>query len=166
MSAARIRPKPKFDYEPIPPGTRFRAIAVRNPNAIRIALALKRIETRIWKTDYRGLLLICSTVRPAIYPNGYALCVTKMTDCRPMVREDEELAWVKLYDAFSWVLANARPITPFKVKGYQKFFTVTVPRGVSYLPNFATSHQQELFCKNGRHDVYAADPIDLVQRDA
>jgi hypothetical protein len=145
-------PKPKQqrrtsagEYEAIPAGTVFRAIACHNPHAIRIALAAKRIETRVWDTAYRGPLLVCSTVRPRVYRNGYALCVVELVDCRPMVEADEPLAWVKLYEAFSWVLANVRPITPFKVTGYQRFFTVTVPHGVGYLPSFAEPHQTEMF---------------------
>jgi hypothetical protein len=38
-----------------------------------------------------------------------------------------------------------RPITPFKVKGFQKLFGVTVPAGVSYLPQFGEMYQRELF---------------------
>jgi hypothetical protein len=132
-------------YEAIPPGTVFRAIACHNPHAIRIALNLKRIETRIWETDYRGKLLVCSTARPKIYPNGYALCFADLVDCRKMVEADEPLALVKLYDAFSWVLEHVRPITPFRVKGCQRFFSVTVPEGVDYLPHIAFSIQEELF---------------------
>jgi hypothetical protein len=55
-----------YEYELIPEGTPFRAIAVHNPNAIRIILGAKTIETRTWTTDYRGPLLICSTSRPRI----------------------------------------------------------------------------------------------------
>jgi hypothetical protein len=132
-------------YQAIPAGTVFRAIACHNPHAVRIALGLKRIETRVWSTSFRAPLLICSTVRPRLYPNGYALCVAELVDCRPMVEADEPLAWVKFYDAFAWVLEDVRPITPFKVSGRQRFFDVAVPGGVGYLPRFATAHQGELF---------------------
>jgi hypothetical protein len=66
-----------------------------------------------------------------------------------MVEDDEPLAWTKLYDAYSWLLASVRPITPFKVKGGQKFFRVIVPAGIHYLSEFTASHQRELFGSNG-----------------
>jgi hypothetical protein len=132
-------------YVPIPVGTVFRAIAVRNPHAVRIALNVKRIETRCWPTPYRGAILICSTVRPRVYPNGYALCVAELVDCRRMTAEDEVDACVALYDAYSWVLENVRPITPFGVQGRQRFFWVPVPSGINFLPRFAAPHQGELF---------------------
>lgn len=145
QSAHRPGQSPAPGYQEIPAGTMFRAVACHNPHAIRIALGLKRIETRVWSTRYRGPLLVCSTVRPKIYPNGYALCVVDLVECRRMVKADEPLAWVELYDAHSWVLENIRPIAPFKVTSYQRFFTLVVPDGVSYLPRFASDHQGELF---------------------
>ena len=82
---------------------------------------------------------------PKIYPNGCALCVAELVDCRPMVEADAPLAWVRLYEGFSWVLENARPITPFTIKGRQRFFRATVPDGVGYLPRFEAKPQGELF---------------------
>jgi hypothetical protein len=78
-----------------------------------------KIETRTWKTNYRGLVLICSSIKgynsfqiedisgnmnkiilailrpdqdcaiPSPYPFGEAIAIGRLIDCRPMVRVDE-----------------------------------------------------------------------------
>ncbi|MCK5020435.1 MAG: ASCH domain-containing protein [Candidatus Peribacteraceae bacterium] len=117
----------------------MKALSVRQPWAALIATGIKTIETRTWATSYRGDLLICSGLKPfkideefgpwkslnLIY--GHALCVVKLTDCRPMVDADCDLACCAVYNrAYSWVLEDIRPIQPFDVKGQLRLFEVDV----------------------------------------
>lgn len=98
-----------------------------------------KIETRTWNTNYRGLVLICSSKQP--YPdklvnlisnkfnindilkkeeikNGYAIAVGDLIDCRLMKPEDEEKCFVsynpKLY---CHIYENVKKIEPFEIKG-------------------------------------------------
>lgn len=90
-----------------------------------IASGEKTIETRKWRTDYRGPLLIVSSKVPRIEPAGSALAVVKLIDCRPMTRADEGEACCECYpNAYSWVLTNITRIKPFSVKGQLGLFDV------------------------------------------
>lgn len=89
----------------------------------------KTIETRKWKTTYRGDLVVCSSQTPKIEPWGMALCVIDLYDIRPMTKEDEAAACYKLYDgAYSWLFRNLRVLRePFPVKGQLSIFTISLP---------------------------------------
>jgi len=92
-----------------------------------IEIGKKTIETRRWKTRYRGELLICSTKKPHFDPLrcGYALCVVTLWDCLPMCKDHEKDACCELYDgAYAWFLKDVQRIKPFTVRGYQGFFEV------------------------------------------
>lgn len=103
----------------------MRAISVRQPWANLIASGRKTIETRTWPTRYRGELLIVSSARPMIEPAGCALAIARLVDCRPMTATDETAACCELYPgAWSWVLEDIRPITPFPVRGRLGFYDV------------------------------------------
>ena len=109
----------------------MKAISVRQPWANMIAYGQKTIETRTWRTDYRGNLLICSSKKPNIHLAGYALAVASLIDCRPMIKKDEEAACCSVYPgAFAWILDNIRPIEPFPVRGSLGLFSVFLPIGV------------------------------------
>ena len=106
----------------------MKALSIKQPWASLIASGIKTIETRTWKTDYRGPLLICSSKTPDIAPAGQALAVAQLTDCRPMSVLDEGAARCRKYDgAYSWVLTDIRPIQPFAVRGRIGLFEVDVP---------------------------------------
>ena len=75
----------------------MRAISVKQPWAHWIWTGIKGIETRTWKTDYRGDILIVSSKvadeaalrtdlgissEPMLY--GVALCVVDIVACHPM----------------------------------------------------------------------------------
>lgn len=91
-----------------------------------VASGEKTIETRVWKTNYRGKLLICASKNPATTPvAGKAVAIVDLVDCRPMVKEDEVRACCEIYEgAYSWVLENIRHIEPFPVKGKLRLFNV------------------------------------------
>lgn len=111
---------------------KIKAISLHQPWANLVASGEKTIETRTWKTSYRGPLLICSSKIPTCgLPSsqlGVALCVVDLLDCRPMTRADECDALCELYPgAYAWVLGNPTPITnPFRVRGRQRIFEIGI----------------------------------------
>ncbi len=107
----------------------MKAISLHQPYASLIAFGFKTIETRRWPASYRGDILICASKNPKFdrLPTGTALAIAEIADCRPMTVEDERAACCPLYDgAWSWRLANVRPIEPLPVRGRQRIFTVDI----------------------------------------
>jgi hypothetical protein len=103
----------------------MKAISIKGQWAVFIWSGDKTIETRTWKTNYRGKLLLCASKYPASPLSGNAFAIAKIIDCRPMVKEDEERARCELYDrAYSWFLADVKRISPFPVKGRLSLFEV------------------------------------------
>ncbi|GKT09288.1 ASCH domain-containing protein [Desulforhabdus sp. TSK] len=109
----------------------MKALSIQQPWASLIASGRKTIETRKWKTDYRGDLVIVSSKRPKIEPAGCALAIVRLVNCRPMTREDEAAACCSLYPgAYAWELESVRTIAPFPVKGRLGLYEVALPEGV------------------------------------
>jgi len=123
----------------------MKALSVKQPWAELIASGRKTIETRTWRTKYRGPLLICAGktvdkeahehfvkqgffLPEGTYPRGYALTVVDLDDCRPMTRDDEEYAWCRyLPNTYSWVLSNLRrEFNQYKMTGRQGLFECEV----------------------------------------
>jgi len=110
----------------------MKALSLTQPYANFIWRGLKTIETRTWKTNFRGTLLICSTKAKVlntkgcvIEPRGMALCVVDVIDCRRMERKDEEQACILWRDdLWMWPLVKIRRIKPFPVKGQQRIFNI------------------------------------------
>lgn len=108
---------------------KMKAISLNQPFANLVASGKKTIETREWKTNYRGEILIVSSKKPRIEPAGYALAVARIVECRPMEKEDEKKACVSLYPrANAWILKDVRRIKPFPVKGALGIFNVNVKK--------------------------------------
>lgn len=110
-----------------------------------------KIETRTWRTHYRGWVLICAGAQPynqnqikeiANNPfkilttlgigheplvNGKAIAIGKLVDCRPMTPEDAEKCFVSYRDGL-WchIYENVKPIKPIKWKGSQGWRTVAL----------------------------------------
>ncbi len=104
----------------------MKAISLKQPWANLVASGKKTVETRKWKTNYRGDLVICSSKKPNIHPAGYALCIVELYDVKPMIKKDEKKACIKVYpSAYSWFLRNIRPINPpIPVKGSLGIFNL------------------------------------------
>lgn len=124
----------------------MKAISLWQPWASLMGAGSKTIETRGWKTNYRGDLLICSTknglskkafnetvkelgFEELEYPLGQALCVVNLYDVIPTSELDfYEIGEEHLGDyspgRFGWLTDNSRPIKPFPVKGQQGLFNV------------------------------------------
>ena len=117
----------------------MKAISVKQPYAGWILQGVKKIETRTWITRFTNNqdILIVSSIRkhpdfagrkfqhPDHNYYGYALCVVKIVQCRPMTVKDEPAACCNMYPgAWSWVLSDVRRIQPFQIKGIERFFEV------------------------------------------
>lgn len=125
---------------------RLTALSVKQPFASMIAGLcpgrVKTIETRTWATDYRGDLLIVSSLKPdqptlhwprGEYPVGKALAIAELIACRPMTWHDCEAAQCDHYNAFSWVLTDIRRIEPFGVKGQRGLYKVALRHGLTQI---------------------------------
>lgn len=100
----------------------MKALSIHPLYAMQIFFLEKTVENRTWKTNYRGDILICSTVKR--YKDtipGHALCVVTLKDVVPMKKEHLEAAQMfeEEYnpDSYAWILENVRIIKPFEVKG-------------------------------------------------
>lgn len=108
-----------------------------------------KIETRTWNTNYRGWVLICTSLKaytwqsvqnisgekqyqrmrnillPYFYQNliayqGYAVAIGRLVDCRPMKPEDEDRCFVQYHlDLFCHIYENVQAIESFPWKGSQ-----------------------------------------------
>jgi len=106
-----------------------------------------KIETRTWYTKYRGLVLICASLKP--YSNselldisgkeqtdrifttlgieganeapGHAIAVGDLVDCRGMREDDQDKCFVSFFASglYCHVYQNVKPIKPFPWKGTQ-----------------------------------------------
>lgn len=105
----------------------MKALSVKQPWASMIASGEKTIETRLWRTDYRGELLIVSSKSPRIEPAGYALAIATLVDCRLMTSADETAARCEWYPgAFAWMLGDIKRVDPWPVSGRLGLYEVEV----------------------------------------
>ncbi|MGB6294809.1 MAG: DNA N-6-adenine-methyltransferase [Rivularia sp. (in: cyanobacteria)] len=134
----------------------LKAISLWQPYCSLITLGLKKYETRSWKTNYRGKLLICSTGKltkkqyqqylkignslelpvwsEINFPCGKAIAICDLVDCIPITpsfiaqqSETEVLCGDWEVGRYAWKLKNIQPITePFAVKGKQGLFNICV----------------------------------------
>ena len=97
----------------------MRALSLRQPWASLIADGRKTIETRTWRTRYRGPLAIHASAHPCEdLPTGGIVAVAWLYDCRPMTDDDEAQACIALYDhAYAWLLADVQPVELIRCKG-------------------------------------------------
>lgn len=109
-----------------------------------------KIETRTWKTSYRGWVLICAALKPYNFSqihsisgltqgnrimemkkdfknySGMAIGIGELVECRPMKKEDEQACYVDYFaDLYCHVYENVKEIEPFKIKGAQGWMRIT-----------------------------------------
>lgn len=103
----------------------MKALSLRQPWASLIADGRKTIETRAWRTRYRGPLAIHASARPyADLPAGGILAVAWLYCCRPMEESDEDDACIPLFDgAYAWLLASVQPVPLIPCKGQLGLWT-------------------------------------------
>lgn len=122
----------------------MKAISIHADYAYDIANNIKTIETRSWPTNYRGDILICSTVAgknkttSKSFIFGNAIAVATLKDCQPFTRQDRKKAlvhWsINMQGMYSWHLTNIRPIKPIPIKGQQRIYNVNIdPNDIEYL---------------------------------
>lgn len=121
------------------------ALSVKQPWASLLAQGKKTIETRVWRTGYRGPLVICSSKEPRDQgPAGHALCIVMLRTCRPMTEDDEAAARCAVYErAIAWQFGKLWPIFPFAMRGERGVFPLSVPEYAFVAPE-------------DRHEVQAA----------
>lgn len=103
----------------------MKALSLKEPWITLVAEGRKTIETRKWKTGYRGQLLLVGSKNPPGRYAGKAACVVELSDCRPMLKGDEKEACYEWHrGAYSWPLRNIRKVKPFPVKGRLGFYDV------------------------------------------
>lgn len=119
----------------------MKAISLKQPWANWVALGLKTLETRTWRTNYRGPLLICASMNvdddafvdginagiegTDSQPRGMAIAQCDLVDCRHMTKADECKAMCNYEPGrYVFVLRNTKPIAPFSVKGRLGLFDV------------------------------------------
>jgi hypothetical protein len=131
----------KFD-----PNQKLMALSWKQPYAELMLHG--KIETRTWNTNYRGWVLICTSLKSyntsqilsisggiqfkrlikvlqtsndeVLNHPGKAIAIGKLIDCRPMIEIDEDSCFVKFYpDLFCHIYDNIVPINPFNWKGSQ-----------------------------------------------
>ncbi len=122
----------------------MKVLTIREPFATLIKNKVKYIETRSWKTNYRGELYIQAGVAKIrkdvkerkglseLYSEdelnfGNIICKCNLVDCVYMTKEFIEEEKKKNINNFisghyeigryAWVLDNIEPIKPIKVKG-------------------------------------------------
>lgn len=119
----------------------MKALSITEPYATLIRNRIKRIETRSWKTNYRGSMLIhaSSTRVPKewrentelmelageLHP-GEILCRCRLVDCVEMTEDfikevklnhDEYISGFYEVGRYAWILEDVEPIEPIKAKG-------------------------------------------------
>ena len=122
----------------------MKVLTLKEPFATLIKNKIKYIETRSWKTNYRGELYIQAGVAKIskevrerkglseLYNDdelsyGYIICKCNLIDCIYMTEEFIEQEKEKNLNNFisgyyevgryAWILDNIEPIEPIKVKG-------------------------------------------------
>ena len=122
----------------------MKVLSLTEPYATLIKLGKKRIETRSWKTNYRGTLYIhsSSTKIPAEFRNnvelmslvdtnelnyGNIICSCELVDCVKMTDEfiekikqnkEEYISGVYETGRYAWILEDIKVLAkPIKAKG-------------------------------------------------
>ena len=93
-------------------------LTIKEPWATMIKEGLKTIETRTWKTKYRGKIFLHASKSQKSNISGKIFATAEIIDCRKMNKEDEKAACCEIYpNAHSWFLDKITKIEPIKAKG-------------------------------------------------
>ncbi len=121
----------------------MKVLSIKEPFASLIAHGDKKIETRSWKTNYRGELFIHASGKKLAheYLNnsdifnliqnldvnyGNIICRVKLVDCKYMdkeflneIKKNPKEFNLGLYEEgrYAWILENVEPIIPIPAKG-------------------------------------------------
>lgn len=124
----------------------MKAITLWQPWASAIDLGMKRVETRGWKTSYRGELVICAATRPLdpvgkevakrfaipAMSLGCALCVVELYECidatiaHAFINDMERLLGNYAVGRWAWRTRDLRKLrVPVPVVGHQRLFELS-----------------------------------------
>lgn len=105
---------------------KIKAFSIKEPWASMIYNGKKTIETRTWKTDYRGELLLCASKKPESDLSGCAFATCILSDIHKMTEVDVDAACCTVYpNAYAWMLDNIHRLNVlFPVKGKLSLFDV------------------------------------------
>lgn len=123
----------------------MKVLSVKEPYASLIKEKVKKIETRSWKTNYRGEIYLHASKKPLAkkeietlveqlsflkntdFPYGYIIAKATLVDCIPMTMEwietvkknhKEYITGDYRIGRYGWVLENIEPLTtPILAKG-------------------------------------------------
>ena len=125
----------------------MKALSLKQPWAGMVIERIKTIETRKWKTSYRGDIIICSSLsidksmmdlvrekrpdlidNPSLLARGQALGIVEMYLIVQMGIQHEESACCKVYPgAYAWFLGHIRKFRyPHQVKGQLGLFELDI----------------------------------------
>lgn len=128
-------------------GEEVRGITMVQPYAYLMLPPYNRIETRKWKTDYRGWVLICSSKKPfkgrdvfrksnlktlnlvqtlhdaGKLINAHAIGIGRLVDCRKMEVGDAKRTYLRKRDPnlYCHIYEHVHPIVPVPILGTQKW---------------------------------------------
>lgn len=130
----------------------MKTVSLKQPFAALVAAGIKKYETRKWKTNYRGPLLIQASLSPHPLYVGYdftdqvlelnnqsakrryslpryfipfsgeMICVVDLVDCQPFEKYMEDDACCDIYAGYAWKIENPRLTLPIKLKGQLSIF--------------------------------------------
>ena len=121
----------------------MRILTLKEPFATLICNKVKTIETRSWRTNYRGELYIHAGIKKPeygykceefikladkySYRPGYVLCKCDLVDCIEMtevyiekIKKEDHINYISgeyKVGRFAWILDNIEPVDSFFVKG-------------------------------------------------
>lgn len=123
----------------------MRVLSIKEPFASLVFLGIKKIETRSWKTNYRGEIYIHASLTKSVikdekrkekllslfpdnynFKQGYIICKAYLKDCIYMdeefinsIKKDETEYLCGHYDVgrYAWVLDDVKVIKEIPAKG-------------------------------------------------
>jgi hypothetical protein len=149
------------------------ALSWKQPFAALMLPPFDKIETRVWKTDYRGPVLICAskkgyslqqildiagkeqynriieTFREVDLTGGNAIAIGDLVHCRKMLKADEDKCFVQHFpDLWCHIYENVRPIESLAWHGSQgwKIVDDDFKSKIKFKQQFQ-SRAQCLYCK-------------------
>lgn len=160
----------------------YKVLSLKHPWAMFVMAGVKTIETRMWKTKYRGELLIHNSLGwddrdedpvsrefvingtmflnygykgpPLPYSPGCILGSVVLKDCRPMTKEDEPKAGVTCEPGrYAWILEEPRVFEPpVKMKGKLGLFEVPKTGDVQKAMDAMLAKRAEVALRNRNLD--------------
>ena len=96
----------------------MKVISIKEPWATLILEGKKTIETRTWKTNHRGKILLHASQNPKSRISGHIFAMANLVNCKKMIKEDEPAACCEIYPkAYSWFLEDIKLLKLIKIKG-------------------------------------------------